>query len=89
MSLTESTILVHFESVRIVLLVFHCVVVALLAFCASECDFNSHNGTSRFTEIFFAFTLVKVNASLGQRKKSLITPHFAVQRKARRDILRP
>lgn len=39
--------------------------------CMQVC-FNSHNGTSRFTEIFFAFTnsrrkpdTVKVNASLG------------------------
>ena len=42
----ESAILVHFKSVRIILLVFHRVVVALLTFCASECDFNSHDGTS-------------------------------------------
>ena len=66
----EPTVLVHFKPIRIVFLVFHCVVVALLTFCASQCDFNSHNGTSRFTEIFFAFThvtvktAVKVNASL-------------------------
>ena len=52
----EPAILVHLKPIRIVLLVFHCVVVALLTFCASKCDFNSHNGTSRFTEIFFAFT---------------------------------
>ncbi len=44
--LAESAILVHFKSVRIILLVLHCVVVALLAFCTSECDFNSHDGTS-------------------------------------------
>ena len=66
MLFAEPTVLVHFKSIRIVLLVLHCVVVALLALCTSQCDFNSHNGTSRFTEIFFAFTLVKVNASLGQ-----------------------
>ena len=72
MLLTEPTILVHFKPIRIVFLVFHCVVIALLAFSACKCDFNSHNGTSRFTEIFFAFTnsrrkpnTVKVNASLG------------------------
>ena len=52
----ETAILIHFQSVRIVLLVFGCVVVALLALAASQSDFNSHNGTSRFTEIFFAFT---------------------------------
>lgn len=76
MLFTEPTILVHFKPIRIVFLVFHCVVVALLAFSASECYFYSHNGTSRFTEIFFAFTrkrritdAVKVNASLGRVKR--------------------
>ena len=38
----ESAILVHFKSVRIIFLVFHCVIVSLFAFCASQCDFNSH-----------------------------------------------
>jgi len=62
----EPAVLIHFKSVRIVFLVFHCVVIALLAFSACKCDFNSHNGTSRFTEIFFAFFEFneKVNASL-------------------------
>ena len=59
MLLAEPTILVHLKSVRVILLVFHCVVIALLALCTSKCDFNSHNGTSRFTEIFFAFTLAR------------------------------
>jgi hypothetical protein len=67
----EPAVLVHFKSVGVVLLVFHCVVVALFALCASKCDFNSHNGTSRFTEIFFAFTLVKVNASLSPRLSNI------------------
>jgi len=48
----ETTILVHFQSVRIVFLVFCCVIVALLAFAASQSDFYPHDGTSRFTEIF-------------------------------------
>jgi len=47
MLFAEAAILVHFQSVRIVLLVFHCVVVALLAFRASQSDFHSHNGTSK------------------------------------------
>ena len=42
----ESAILIHFKSVRVVLFVFHCVVIALLAFCTSEGNFNSHDGTS-------------------------------------------
>ena len=42
----EPAILVHFQPVGIVLLVFHGVVVALLAFRAGQGDFDSHNGTS-------------------------------------------
>jgi hypothetical protein len=70
----ESAVLVHFKSVGVVLLVFHCVVVALLAFCASECDFNSHNGTSRFTEIFFSFTLRK-SVSLPLLRAKIASQH--------------
>ena len=43
----ETTILLHFQPVGIVLLVFHLVVVALLAFRASQGDLDSHDGTSR------------------------------------------
>ena len=78
----EPTILVHFEPIGIVLLVFHCVVIALLTLSASQSNFNSHNGTSRFTEIFFAFTLVKVNASLGRGlKQPCHIPHFEAYEK--------
>ena len=42
----ESAVLAHFETVRVVLLVFHGVVVSLLALGASQSDFNAHNGTS-------------------------------------------
>ena len=73
----EPAILVHFKPIRIVLLVFHCVVVALLTFCASKCDFNSHNGTSRFTEIFFAFTLTPNK----RRRKSKRLPRFEENRR--------
>ncbi len=48
--LAESAILVHFKPVGIVFLVLHRVVVALLAFRASQCDFNPHDGTSILTE---------------------------------------
>ena len=40
--LAESAILLHFETVRVVLLVLHRVVVSLLAFVASERDLDSH-----------------------------------------------
>ena len=47
MLLAESAILLHFKSVRVILLVLDSVVVSLLAFCACQCDLNSHVGTSR------------------------------------------
>ncbi len=54
--LAESAILIHLQPVRRVLFVFLGVVVALLAFRVSECDFDSHFGTSvtkRFRTAFF------------------------------------
>ena len=51
MLFAEAAILVHLQAIRIVLLVFHRVVVALLAFRASQSDLHSHNGTSMFLEI--------------------------------------
>ena len=42
----ETAILVHLKSVRIILLVFNCVIVALLAFGAGKSDFNSHRISS-------------------------------------------
>ena len=44
--LAESAILLHLETIRVVLLVLHRVVVSLLALGASQSDFNAHNGTS-------------------------------------------
>ena len=40
--LAESAILLHLETVRVILFVLHGVVVSLLAFIASECDFYAH-----------------------------------------------
>ena len=42
----EAAVLVHFQTIRIVLLVLHGVVVALLTLGASQGDLDSHNGTS-------------------------------------------
>jgi hypothetical protein len=50
--LTEPAVLVHFKPVGVVFLVFHRVVVTLLALGASQSNFHSHDGTSRFTEFF-------------------------------------
>jgi hypothetical protein len=43
-------VLVHFKSVRVVLLVLLRTIVSLLAFCASQCNFYSHFGTSYKSE---------------------------------------
>ena len=42
----ERAVLVHLETLGIVLLVFHCVVVSLLALGACQGYLNAHNGTS-------------------------------------------
>ena len=42
----EAAVLVHLKSVRVVLLVLHAVVVALLTLGASQGNFDSHFGTS-------------------------------------------
>ena len=42
MFLAETAVLAHFKSVRVILLVFHCVVVALFALAARQCDSDSH-----------------------------------------------
>ena len=76
----ELAILVHLKSVRIVFLVFHCVVIALLALSTSECDFYSHNGTSRFTEIYFCCKIA-VNASLSLAKLPHL-PSYVARRKS-------
>jgi hypothetical protein len=44
--LAESAILLHLETVGVILLVLHGVVVSLLALRASQSDFYAHNGTS-------------------------------------------
>ena len=42
----EFAVLVHLKSVGVVLFVFLCVVVSLLALAARQCNLNSHFGTS-------------------------------------------
>jgi hypothetical protein len=42
----KSAVLLHFETVGVILLVLHGVVVSLLALGASQCNFNAHIGTS-------------------------------------------
>ena len=38
----KATVLLHFDSIRIVFLVFHGVVISLFTFTTSQCDFCSH-----------------------------------------------
>ena len=38
----ETAVLLHFQTVRIVLLVLHCVIVSLLALGAGQRDLNAH-----------------------------------------------
>ncbi len=63
----ERTILVEFKTIRCVLLVLHCVVVPLLAFIASECNFYAHLGTSNSIASLYNF------ADLGKNLHSKIT----------------
>jgi hypothetical protein len=42
----ELAVFIHLKPVRVILFVFLGVIVALLAFCASECDFHSHFKTA-------------------------------------------
>ena len=61
MLFAEAAVLVHLKSVRIVLLVLHGVVVALLAFCTRQCNFNSH-----FRHLLFSCPFSGIIASLGR-----------------------
>ena len=67
MLLAELAVFVHFDTVCIVLLVLHCVVVSLFAFIASECNFYAHLGTSNSIASLYNF------ADLGKNLHSKIT----------------
>ena len=56
----ETAVLFHFKSVRIVLLVFLCVIISLLAFSAGECNFDSHY----FRHLLIEFGSSPLNTSL-------------------------
>jgi len=51
----ESAVLLHFETVGVILLVLHSVVVSLLSLGASQSDFNAHNGTSLIIASLYHF----------------------------------
>ena len=49
----ESAILAHLQTIGVILLVLHGVVVSLLALRASQSDLNAHNGTSlKFASLY-------------------------------------
>lgn len=72
----ELTELVHFDSVRIVLLVFLGVVIALLALRAGECNLNSH---VRHLLFYFPPFAGRVSASLLKNGYTKKTPFFEVK----------
>ena len=49
----ETAVLVHLHPVGCVLLVFHCVVIALFAFGARKCDFYSFTVSSHVRHLHF------------------------------------
>jgi len=80
----ETAVLVHLQPVRCVLLVFHCVVIALFAFGARKCDFNSFTGSSHVRHLHFLeyLALVKVYQATLSRPASLcVTIYFRAQKK--------
>ena len=52
MLLAELAVFVHFDTICIVLLVLHCVVVSLLTFCTSQRNFYSHSHCPPFNLSF-------------------------------------
>ena len=60
----ETTILVHLDAIRSILLVLHRVVVSLLAFVASQGDFHSCACSHIFRHLLVKFDLLRGHASL-------------------------
>ncbi len=48
--LAERTVLFRFHTFRVVLLLFCQIVISLLTFCTSKCDFNAHEPHLRFLD---------------------------------------
>jgi len=88
---TEATELVHFKSIRIIFLVFLCVVIALLALSACQCDlyscFISHDfGTSHLYLGYFPIICVCYTQYL-PRKKGLALLFFGILLRKKRTSL--
>jgi hypothetical protein len=79
MLVAEPAKLLHFKPIRIVLFVFHGIVVALFALCAGKGNFDAHNGTPE-NRIFLA--------SLKSRKPKQNTAQIACLYKRNCRILR-
>jgi hypothetical protein len=73
----ESAVLLHFETVGVILLVLHGIVVSLLALGASQSDFNAHNGTS----LKFASLYHPVYEKFSQRFTTITAPGLKNGRK--------
>ena len=67
----ETTVLFHFNSIRIIFLIFHSIVISLLTITTSQCDFYSHGlHLLRLSCVFFwnSFWFAAKNA---HKKKDL------------------
>lgn len=62
----ESAVLLHFETIGVVLLVLHGVVVSLLALIASQSHFNAHFGTSLKLPPCITALIKNLNGPLGR-----------------------
>ena len=62
----ESAVLFHFETIGVVLLVLHGVVVSLLALIASQSHFNAHFGTSLKLPPCITALIKNLNGPLGR-----------------------
>ena len=72
MLLAEPAVLVHFNSVRIVLLVLLGVVVALFAFCACQCNLSAHDFHLRLNSLLF------VPLKKGIKKRPISKPVYYI-----------
>lgn len=66
----ETAVLIHLQPVGCVLLVFHCVVIALFAFGARKCDFNSFTVSSHMRHLHFIGIFSPVTGLSGNLKQS-------------------
>ena len=77
MFLAESAIFLHFNTIRIVLLIFHRIIVSLLAFCTCKNYFSSHVDFLRFTSNFKVFSVSYTHLDVYKRQLMIYTLNTA------------